>query len=144
MQLSKNSWHYKLLRKSGLYIENISLCMYFWKVLTATIVMSLIIVIAVLILICLIAVLISPFIAVPTGFLILGSTFWLLILLIVWLRTKEHIENLDYWDRPRPWWAKPIYDSKKTPIKPPKYISLTSAYIKAKKEKICPFIEWVE
>ena len=122
MKLSKKSWHYWLLRKTGYYDSHfvqVNLCWYFWQVMaTLFIKMPVIFVIAVL------TVVLAPIWLPLFGLICLG----------VWVYSKWEDRQLQLkiaagmhpWDS---WPKKP---------------SLFRAWLKAKKDKVCPVIEWTD
>ena len=118
MKLSKSSWHYWLLRKTGYYDSHfvqVNLCWYFWQVM-ATLFIKLPLIFTIIILMVALAPIWSPF------------------CLVCWLHSKwddkqirlKREAGLGYWD---PW---------------PKQPSLLRAWLKAKKDKVCPVIEWTD
>ena len=123
MKISKQSWHYRLLFKLDLKIPN-NLCGYFWKVVRT-------------ILIC---VILSPLLVIAgVGLLVVGGIVWLGDR-YGWWKAIEAWQTRRYLRKVQ---AKEDAKRKATEA-PPKQPSLFVAWLKAKKQKICPLLEFVD
>lgn len=137
MKFSKDSWHFKLnSRVSHRPYSGISLCGYFWetvfsilKVFTAVLFLLLMSVVV----ITLLSYPISQYVTGPNAAIaFLSFTAWVLCLLGVLKRYREH-------DKP----DVTLFTLPHISVPPvPKGLSLATQYIKAKKRKICPFIDF--
>jgi len=117
MKVKRSSWHYKISNFGGFENCNDNLCVYFWRTVFKIVVGVLL---AVLVGTVLYAYLTSPFIlSITILILFLVSCVALPVLAICYLRKKLG--------------------------KPPEmpYGNIVVEYVKAKKNKICPFIEYI-
>lgn len=127
MKLSKQSWHYRLVQwlpgEARYDLERASLCRYFWLVMFCLFVkLPLLTLVSPLICICIV---------------VAAAFFWSAE---KWQKRQRRLKReagLNEW---APWPAKekPYRESK--PRKP----SLIMAWLKAKKDKVCPIIDWEE
>lgn len=147
MIISKNSWHYKLLRlwdKEPYEYRKYSLCEYFWTVVWFTLTTPIVAVGGIMIAIGLLWVLLlSPVIGLISGVIghplpfINYDVFWLGLLIDLLLVIVLGI-GLFHEDKVIPeWFPKKLTVNKKTENKP----NLLFAWLKAKKDKFCPLIE---
>ena len=143
MQLSRSSWHYKMVNRTCDQVDNLSLCVYFWKVVAATAVWMLVAIGAVSLCICMLAATAGLFMAMPGMMVTVGTLGWLGTAIAADSLAKYYLADLERYGKPRPWWGKILFSLNSRNIKTPRYVSLTAAYLKAKKQKICPLIEWV-
>ena len=152
MELSKNSWHYKLLRwrhVSKQEIEDQTLCEYFWLVIQNIFIIlmgsAIIILFGILVVLILLTPFINVFHAVDAPALIISYLIWTLIYLIPLVGANKYLANCDKYDQPYPFWGKTYRRLFKRPkIKGPKQLGLLKSYMKAKKDKICPLITWTD
>lgn len=146
MKLSKNSWHYKLNKhvSNNYYIPPKSLCLYFWQ--TVGKMLALVVALGGVCLIGLGFLSIILFLQTGiTGWVIwpeiifeLGAVLTAVILFLsmmggVIATTEGHMKVF-------PEWMKITRFKKHEQVE--KKPSLVVEYIKAKKEKVCPYIEW--
>lgn len=112
MKLSRSSWHYQLLRRTGYYdwhFTQANLCWYFWQVMATLFIIFL-------------AVLLSPLWIPVVGLIFLGC----------WWYGKWEDKEMERRKAAGLTWNEPW----------PKKPSLIRAWFKAKKDKVCPIIEW--
>ncbi len=120
MKINKNAWHYKLQRFWRFSPVN-NLCSYFWSTVLGVLLFPIV-----------------PFLFVTSLFFILLPFIWFFFSDIEWLGVAitvgffEIMALLFSWVDYRR--EKNIHDK----------LSVTREYIKAKKQKICPLIEYVE
>ena len=150
MKVNKNSWHYRAITEEtlgltgvGSYNVSRSLCIYFWQVVISVVFKG-------FLLLVMLPSLLSLFVVMPlvsvvgtlvTGNLVQGDT-GLIVLLAEALSVLIGILLWGYFtlvDKYRDYNYKKLLQD---PID--KEPSLVGQYIKAKKDKICPIIEFVE
>ncbi len=130
MKISKSSWHYKLIKRYEEEPAN-NLCVYFWQVVLGLLIPVFIIGAVSFI----IFFIISDTLIFMSG--VIGFILFVLFLVYVGLPLYDkYIE---------PFYNKYIKREPK-PLKPKKdkKPNLTIEYLKAKKQKICPILEWEE
>lgn len=120
MKVSKTSWHYKVLTGCTGIKPSQSLCVYFWQVMFATV------------------------FAAPILLMLLGV--FLLMEGLKWLAVKsvKPVTALGAWA----WSLFPEKRQKQPndppPFSPPKEPGLLRSWLTAKKEKVCPLIEFTD
>ncbi len=121
MQVSRRAWHYRFLE----YLEcetPRNLCSYFWMVVLHMLMCVVFVALAV----AMMGLILSPILAIWFEWfeqlVIVGYVIWIAILVIVWLHYR-------YWKR-----------TQRGYVKPPD--GLTLSWVKAKKDKVCPLIEY--
>lgn len=145
MKISKNSWHYWLVREIGeFYDPSNSLCVYFWQVVWS-IFKTMVIACFVLLLALLLSFpLWQFFVTLPLGaenslalFNAIVYSAILIGFLCSWL-----VDLIEYCQEKR---QEKLYKKlrQSEPVKP-KQPSLLTAYIQAKKEKFCPTIQFTD
>lgn len=143
MKISKNSWHYKMVtdKSYGIYSGNVSnsLCIYFWQVVSRFFIAGLVAVVCSLILWCMIvAPLLNLVLGFTTGVWWLGGTMINVFTFfggIMWFAFLGISFTEIVWPKLK---AKYFVKASERQPKP----SLIGSYIKAKKDKICPVIEF--
>lgn len=146
MKISTKSWHYRLCRKVFSNPSN-SLCIYFWQIPTAAVVYAVATVFT-FSLVGLVVAMYIAFLSMPillnfmgidwVGTLLLGC-----VSMVIWLATLKEVYDHYY----RCSWDKVLWESTQKEKrlkedytkKPP---NLVFEYLKAKKDKICPTIEF--
>lgn len=135
MKINKKSWHYQLQRNFGIRLEycKISLCGYFWSTVFCLLICALLMVMIVPAIMVL-SILPSSFFIVKEPSLINVSGFLhIYILSFLWYMYRFESEYYQ------------VHREKKRSIKkncPKKEPGLLISYIRARKEKICPLIEF--
>ncbi len=132
MNISKTSWHYRLLNKLDMITQWETLCKYFWKVVFASIAVPLVVLGGTWILTLPFWWMFVPEIPTPLVIFIGSVEIVFLIIALIGLINKRFDEEIEAGTRPRPLYKEP---------KPP---NLFKQWLKAKHDTVCPVIDFVD
>lgn len=136
MKISKNTWHYKMVTERFCYTNGWracnNLCLYFWQVVARFLMGFALGLLAISPVVTVIAIITNYMPPLVTPFVATGLTFAALCMIagviFIWEKTEDLIRHTK-------WKRKSLEPKEKKP-------NLLIEYIKAKKEKMCPIIEF--
>ena len=138
---NKNSWHYKLNSFCGHNLNYVSVCRYFWKTCGSLLTIVLAGLATFMFFAFLALVLSAPLLQfyffVPLPIVAGCAGIWITILIFVLSLMLEDIRYVS--EENRPWWGKTIL---RTNTQRRQSSGLLRAWLRAKKYKVCPIIEW--
>jgi hypothetical protein len=144
---SEDSWHFKLNKRLYTYVKGDSLCVYFWRTVLAIAIWVFIAIVACFFIFSMLSVFFQfVFPSIDSKFANVGAVIWVILLLgfrSMMMDELRYIRRHQYQGEKDPWWGKVLFEIDWTcTSKRCKSPSLFWAWLKAKKEKVCPQIEW--